>query len=497
MEKTINKIAVYFLTKEPEKILKKIKETKSLKNFGKQKAEKYYKGQREYIFTKTNDIIFEFYDNKFSSLLKDLKFLFEKHKPSKNFFDEIDITDEDKCEKEIIELSLKNFIEEKLNNGNLEIEDFYKILKKENCFLYKVEELRNLINDLNSENLVSKINENKISERIEYTEDGFIKTGYEIFKNVKIKKGISENFFMFGKARGDVNTLTIEFDNETKVQKKNDSSEKINACENMIVLKYKDIEAIFPDFYFLTPYLNREFPCRIKIKFGNKVEQYDFTISNHYHYLKGLKIVGDCWDDEEFKENVIAKTIFCLLRNAKKYLYSNEYDDFTYSLPVFKNSFEEHFGKFANNEIRSCYNIRKIILDIYDRIFSSKEKRQIKLEKLKNTNILKEFYSNNINSLLKDLFYLFDASEFIQILKKLKEGDIVQNSEKFLKEFIGNVLLKKKFVFNGVKIEPEYFFEMLFQEESNRKLNNEEKIRKYYEAREERLEKNNKKNKIK
>ena len=493
MEKTINKIAVYFLTKEPKKILKKIKETKSLKNFGKQKAEKYYKEQKEYIFTKTNEIIFEFYDNKFSNLLKDLKFLFEKHKSSKNFFDEIDITDEDKCEKEIIELSLKDFIKEKLNNGNLEIEKFYKILKKENCFLDKIEELRNLINDLNSENLISKINENKISERIECTEDGFIKTGYEIFKNVKIKKGITENFFMFGKALENLNTFTIEFDNETKTQNKNDSSEKIDICENMIVLKYKDIEVMFPDFYLLTPYYNRLFPCRIKIKFGDKVEQYDFTISNHYHCLKDIKIEGDCWDEEEFKENVIAKTIFCLLRNAKKYLYSDEYDDFTYSLPVFKNSFEEHFGKFANNEIRSCYNIRKIVLDIFDRIFSSKEKRQIKLEKLKNTNILKEFYGNNINSLLKDLFYLFDASEFIQISKKLKEGDIVQNSENFFKEFVGNVLLKKKFVFNGVKMKPEYFFEMLFQEENNRELNNEEEIIKYYEVREKRLEKNNKK----
>ena len=58
MKKTINKIAVYFLTKEPKKIFKKIKETKSLKNFGKQKAEKYYKEQKEYIFTKTNEIIF-------------------------------------------------------------------------------------------------------------------------------------------------------------------------------------------------------------------------------------------------------------------------------------------------------------------------------------------------------------------------------------------------------------------------------------------------------
>ena len=101
MEKTINKIAVYFLTKEPKKILKKIKETKSLKNFGKQKAEKYYKEQKEYEM-KIDDIIFD-------------------------FFEEIDITDEDECEKEIIELSLKNFIEEKLNNGNLEIEDFYEL----------------------------------------------------------------------------------------------------------------------------------------------------------------------------------------------------------------------------------------------------------------------------------------------------------------------------------------------------------------------------------
>lgn len=150
------------------------------------------------------------------------------------------------------------------------------------------------------------------------------------------------------------------------------------------------------------------------------------------------------------------------------------------------------FGRFANNEIRSYYNIRKIVLDIFDRIFSSKEKRQIKLEKLKNTNILKEFYGNNINFLLKDLFYLFDASEFIQISKELKKGNIVQNSEFFLKEFIGNVLLKKKFIFNGVKMEPEYFSEMLFQEESNRELNNEKEIIKYYEAREKRLEKNNK-----
>ena len=492
MKKTINKIAVYFLTKEPKKIFKKIKETKSLKNFGKQKAEKYYKEQKEYIFTKTNEIIFEFYDNKFSNLLKDLKFLFEKHKSSKNFFDEIDITDEDKCEKEIIELSLKDFIEEKLNNGNLEIEEFYKILKKENCFLYKVEELRNLINDLNSENLVSKINENKIFERIECTEDGFIKTGYEIFKNVKIKKGISENFSMFGKPLGNVNTFTIEFDNETKEQDKNCNSEKIDICENIIVLKYKDTEVIFPNFYFLTPYYDRQFPCKIKIKFGNEMETYNFKISNYYHDLHELRIDRD-WNESEFKENVITKTIFCLLRNAKKYLYSNEYDDFTYSLPIFKDSFEEHFGKFANNEIRSCYNIRKIVLDIYDRIFSIKEKRQIKLEKLKNTNILKEFYGNNINSLLKNLFYLFDASEFIQISKKLKEGDIVQNSENFFKEFVGNVLLKKKFVFNGVKMKPEYFFEMLFQEERNRELNNEEEIKKYYEAREKRLEKNNKK----
>lgn len=492
MEKTINKIAVYFLTKEPKKILKKIKETKSLKNFGKQKAEKYCKEQKEYIFTKTNEIIFEFYDNKFSNLLKDLKFLFEKHKPSKNLFDEIDITDEDECEKEIIELSLKNFIEEKLNNGNLEIEDFYKILKKENCFLYKVEELRNLINDLNSEDLVSKINENKISERIECTEDDFIKTGYEIFKNVKIKKGITEDFFMFGKFKGNLNTLTIEFDNETEEQNKNNNLEKINACENMIVLKYKDTEVMFPDFYFLTPYCNRQFPCKIKIKFGDEMKKYDFTISNYYHCLRELEIERD-WDESKFKKNVITKTIFCLLRNALKYLYSNEYDDFTYSLPIFKNKFEESYGKFANNEIRSYYNIRKIVLDIYDRIFSSKEKRQIKLEKLKNTNILKEFYGNNINSLLKDLFYLFDAFEFIQISKKLKEGDIVQNSENFFKEFIENVLLKKKFVFNKVKMEPEYFFEMLFQEESNRELNNEEEIKKYYEAREKRLEKNNKK----
>lgn len=490
MEKTINKIAVYFLAKEPEKILKKIKETKTLKNFGKEKAEEYYKEQKKYKFTKTNDIIFEFYDNKFSNLLKDLKFLFEKHKSLKNFFDEIDITDEDECEKEIIELSLKNFIEEKLNNGNLEIEDFYKILKKENCFLYKIEELRNLINDLNSENLVSKINENKISERIECTEDGFIKTGYEIFKKVNIKKGITENFFMFGKARGNVNTLTIEFSNETEVQNKNENLEKINACENMIVLKYKDIEVMFPDFYFLTPYCNRQFPCKIKIKINGEMKEHDFKISNYYHSLQEFQIESD-WDESEFKENVIAKTIFCLLRNAKKYLYSDEYDDFTYSVPIFKNTFEENYGRFANNEIRSCYNIRKVILDIYDRIFSGKEKSQVKLEKLKVINVLEEFYDNNINFLLKDLFYLFGASEFIQISKKIKKGDLIQNSEKFFKEFIGNVLLKKKFVFNKVEILPEYFFEMIFQEEWNRELYNEEEIKKYYEKREKRLEKNN------
>lgn len=421
--------------------------------------------------------------------MKDLKFLFEKHKSSKNFFDEIDITDEDKCEKEIIELSLKDFIEEKLNNGNLEIEDFYKILKKENCFLYKVEELRNLINDLNSEDLVSKINENKISERIECTEDDFIKTGYEIFKNVKIKKGITEDFFMFGKLKGNLNTLTIEFDNETEEQNKNDNLEKINACENMIVLKYKDTEVMFPDFYFLTPYCNRQFPCKIKIKFGDEMKKYDFTISNYYHCLRELEIERD-WDESEFKENVITKTIFCLLRNAKKYLFSDEYDDFTYSLPVFKNEFEESYGRIANNEIRSCYNIRKNVLDIYDRVFSGKEKSQGKLEKLKNINILEEFYDNNINSLLKDLFYLLGASEFIQISKKLKKGDIIQNSEIFFKEFIGNVLLKKKFVFNGIEIEPEYYFEMIFLGEWNRKLYKEKEIKKYYEAREKRLEKN-------
>lgn len=489
MEKTINKIAVYFLTKEPEKILKKIKETKSLKNFGKQKANEYYKEQKEYKSLEINDIIFDFYDNKFSNLLKDLKYLFEKHKSSKNFFEEIDITDEDECEKEIIELSLKNFIEEKLNNGNLEIEEFYKILKKENCFLYKVEELRNLINDLNSENLVSKINENKIFERIESTEDGFIKTGYEIFKNINIKKGITENFFMFGKPLENLNTFTIEFDNETKIQNKNDSSEKIDICENMIVLKYKDTEVVFPNFYFLTPYYNRQFPCKIKIKFGNEMETYNFKISNYYHDLHELRIDGD-WDESKFKENVIAKTIFCLLRNAKKYLCSDEYDDFTHSLPVFKNKFEEIYRKFANNEIRSCYNIRKIVLDIYDRVFSEKEKKQVQLKKLRDMNVLKEFYGNNINSLLKDLFYLFNSSEFIQISKELKKGDIIQNSEKFFKDFIGNVLLKKKFIFNEIEIDPEYFFEIIFQEEWNRELYKEEEMKKYYEAREKRLEKN-------
>ena len=79
MEKTTNKIAVYFLTKEPEKVLKKIKETKSLKNFGKQEAEEYYKEHKKYKFLRRSDIVFEFYDNKFSKLLKDLQFLFEKY----------------------------------------------------------------------------------------------------------------------------------------------------------------------------------------------------------------------------------------------------------------------------------------------------------------------------------------------------------------------------------------------------------------------------------
>lgn len=315
----------------------------------------------------------------------------------------------------------------------MEIEEFYKILKKENCFLYKVEELRNLINDLNSENLVSKINENKIFERIESTEDGFIKTGYEIFKNINIKKGITENFFMFGKPLENLNTFTIEFDNETKIQNKNDSSEKIDICENMIVLKYKDTEVVFPNFYFLTPYYNRQFPCKIKIKFGNEMETYNFKISNYYHDLHELRIDGD-WDESEFKENVIAKTIFCLLRNAKKYLYSDEYDDFTYSLPVFKNISEESYRKFANNEIRSYYNIRKVVLDIYDRVFSGEEKKQLKLKKVKDINILKEFYDNDINSLLKDLFYLFGASEFIQISKKNKKR---RHYSKFRKIFKG------------------------------------------------------------
>jgi len=283
--------------------------------------------------------------------------------------------------------------------------------------------------------------------------------------------------------------LTIEFDNETKIQNKNDSSEKIDICENMIVLKYKDTEVVFPNFYFLTPYYNRQFPCKIKIKFGNEMETYNFKISNYYHDLHELRIDGD-WDESEFKENVIAKTIFCLLRNAKKYLYSDEYDDFTYSLPVFKNKFEESYRKFANNEIRSCYNIRKIVLDIYDRVFSNKEKSQVQFKKLKDINVLEEFYDNDINSLLKDLFYLFGASEFIQISKKFKKGDIIQNSEKFLKKFIGNVLLKKKFVFNEVEIDPEYFFELIFLGEWNRKLYKEKEIKKYYEAREKRLEKN-------
>lgn len=105
-------------------------------------------------------------------------------------------------------------------------------------------------------------------------------------------------------------------------------------------------------------------------------------------------------------------------------------------------------------------------------------------------NVLKEFYNNNINSLLKDLFYLFNSSEFVQISKELKKGDLIQNSEKFLKEFIENVLLKKKFIFNEVEIDPEYFFEIIFREEWNRKLYKEEEMKKYYEAREERLEKN-------
>ena len=221
------------------------------------------------------------------------------------------------------------------------------------------------------------------------------------------------------------------------------------------------------------------------------MKKYDFTISNYYHCLHDLNIESD-WDESEFKENVIAKTIFCLLRNAKKYLYSDEYDDFTHSLPVFKNKFEEIYRKFANNEIHSCYNVRKIVLDIYDRVFSGKEKNQVQLKKLRDMNILKEFYGNNINSLLKDLFYLFGTSEFIKISKKIKKGNIIQNSEKFLKEFIGNVLLKKKFVFNKVEILPEYFFEMIFQEEWNRELYNEEETEKYYEEREKRLEKDNK-----
>ena len=113
----------------------------------------------------------------------------------------------------------------------------------------------------------------------------------------------------------------------------------------------------------------------------------------------------------------------------------------------------------------------------------------MKLKKLKDINVLEEFYENDINSSLKDLFYLFSTSEFIQISKELKKGDIIQNSEKFFKEFIGNVLLKKKFVFNEVEINPEYYFEMIFQEEWNRELYNEEEMEKYYEAREERLEK--------
>ena len=89
MEKIISKIAVYFLTKEPKNILKEIKETKSLENFGKQEAEEYYKEHKKYKFLRTSDIVFEFYDNKFSKLLKDLQFLFKKYEPSKNFFEEI------------------------------------------------------------------------------------------------------------------------------------------------------------------------------------------------------------------------------------------------------------------------------------------------------------------------------------------------------------------------------------------------------------------------
>ena len=42
----------------------------------------------------------------------------------------------------------------------------------------------------------------------------------------------------------------------------------------------------------------------------------------------------------------------------------------------------------------------------------------------------------------------------------------------------------------ALKIEPEYYFEMIFMEEWNRKLYKEKEIKKYYEAREKRLEKN-------
>ena len=73
----------------------------------------------------------------------------------------------------------------------------------------------------------------------------------------------------------------------------------------------------------------------------------------------------------------------------------------------------------------------------------------------------KIFFINIFSQIFIIKFY-FMRNWPIIYSKKFKKGDIIQNSEKFFKEFIGNVLLKKKFVFNEVEIDPEYFFEIIF-----------------------------------
>ena len=115
MEKTINKIAIYFLTKDPKNILKKIKETKSLENFGKQEAEEGKVMEKEYIAETESENIKDYgiYDeyygisNIFNTLWKAREYIPQK------------MIQQD-------ELKLKNWVlnkSEELKKDNIEISD--------------------------------------------------------------------------------------------------------------------------------------------------------------------------------------------------------------------------------------------------------------------------------------------------------------------------------------------------------------------------------------